>query len=104
MPRGACEICPYPATGIELGQIERYASLAGRRVLEIGCGDGRLTLQLARRAAHVVAIDPDASQIAAARDAAIAKGVRNVEFLREAGEDMQPIGAPFDLAVFSWSL
>jgi 2-polyprenyl-3-methyl-5-hydroxy-6-metoxy-1,4-benzoquinol methylase len=102
MPQGVCEVCPYPAPGIEIRQIERFMPLANRRVLEIGCGDGRLTLQLARRAAHVLAIEPDASQIAAAKAAAM--GIPNVEFLRMRGEDVRPAGAPFDLAVFSWSL
>jgi 16S rRNA A1518/A1519 N6-dimethyltransferase RsmA/KsgA/DIM1 with predicted DNA glycosylase/AP lyase activity len=39
-------------------------SFASRRVLEIGCGDGRLTRRYAREAASVVAIDPDAVAIA----------------------------------------
>ena len=33
-------------------------SFAGLRVLEIGCGDGRLTQRYAARAGSVIAIDP----------------------------------------------
>src|SRR6266545_993739 len=35
-----------------------FVDLDGRRVLEIGCGDGRLTCQCADRAARVTAIEP----------------------------------------------
>ena len=38
--------------------------LSSRRVLEIGCGDGRLTWRYADRAAHVTAIDPFEGSIA----------------------------------------
>jgi len=33
--------------------------LRGRRVLEVGCGEGRLTCRYADRAGSVLAIDPD---------------------------------------------
>ena len=39
-------------------------SFASRRVLEIGCGNGRLTKRYARDAGSIVAIDPDANAIA----------------------------------------
>jgi len=54
----------------------------GMRVLDVGCGPGTITLDLARRVApgSVVGIDPAADVVeAAARDAA-AQGVENVRF------------------------
>src|SRR5262245_42393866 len=39
----------------------------GKRVLEIGCGDGRLTLRLAGLGARVDALDPDGGLVRAAR-------------------------------------
>ena len=95
---------PYPAPGIELRLIERFVRLRGRRLLEIGCGDGRLTMQLARRAASLVAIDPDREALADAQAAAPNEGIRNVQFVHGSGEAVRRIGAPFDVAVFSWSL
>ena len=78
-------------------------SLAGKRVLEIGCGDGRLTWLYANQVAHVVALDPNADDIALA--------IRNCPpHLRErvgfrAGT-IQEFESPekFDLALLSWSL
>jgi len=85
-------------------QIERYARLRGRRVLEIGCGDGRLTVQLARRASFVFAIDPDPTAIADARRVAAAGQLRNVRLEVGFGEEVRTRGAPFDVGIFSWSL
>jgi protein-L-isoaspartate O-methyltransferase len=98
------EINPYPAPGIEVRLIQRFVPLGRRRVLEIGCGDGRLTMQLARVAASVVAIDPDREALADARAAAAQQGIRNVQFVHGSGETVRRVGAPFDVAVFSWSL
>ena len=39
-------------------------SFAGLHVVEVGCGDGRLTRRYASGAASVLAIDPDATAIA----------------------------------------
>ena len=40
------------------------ASFTSRRVLEIGCGTGRLTRRYAHVAGPIIAIDPDADKIA----------------------------------------
>ncbi|MGE0734665.1 MAG: class I SAM-dependent methyltransferase [Alphaproteobacteria bacterium] len=41
-----------------------------RRILDVGCGDGDLAVQLAKRGAHVVGVDGSASMIEAARQRA----------------------------------
>ena len=46
------------------------AGLAGKRVLDVGCGWGRLSLLLAPRAERVVGIDRDAGLIAGRRQPA----------------------------------
>ena len=51
----------------EVRVLRRQVPLAGAHVLEIGCGDGRLTRRIARLARAVVATDPDASLIARAK-------------------------------------
>jgi predicted TPR repeat methyltransferase len=54
--------------------------LADRRVLDLGCSWGRLTLWLAARCAHAVGLDQDTASIEEARRRAEAAGIRNVEF------------------------
>jgi tRNA G46 methylase TrmB len=45
--------------GLETNALfEQAGSFTGLRVLEVGCGDGRLTCRYAGQAASVVAIDP----------------------------------------------
>ena len=94
----------YPPPGMEVRLIQRFVNIKGRRVLEIGCGDGRLTRQYAPLASSVVAVEPDLAKIRVARRAAAADGVTNVSFRVGAAERLPPSGGPFDIALFSWSL
>jgi len=61
--------------------------LAGRTVLDVGTGRGRLALVLAPRCGRVVGIDRDEAALAEARRAAEAAGVRNAEFVAVDAED-----------------
>jgi ubiquinone/menaquinone biosynthesis C-methylase UbiE len=89
---------------MEVRLIERYVGLKGRRILEIGCGDGRLTRQYAPLASHVVAIEPDSAQIALARRLAASEGINNVSFHVGSAERLRLRGPKFEVALFSWSL
>ena len=75
--------------------------LKGAEVLEIGCGDGRLTRRYAALASRVLAIDPHAGRIDAARALPAAP---HVEFRRAAAADLAPASPGFDVAVLAWSL
>ena len=54
--------------------------LAGKRVLDVGCGWGRLALALAPIAGHVVGLERDAGLVAEARRRAGVAGLANSEF------------------------
>lgn len=66
--------------GHELAHARRLARFEGANVVEIGCGDGRLTAGYAHVAARVIALDPDAGAIAAARANAACAAAPNVTF------------------------
>ena len=51
--------------GAELAALGKLVDFAGLRVLEVGCGDGRLTWRYAGEAASVLATDPDGAPSAA---------------------------------------
>ena len=74
-------------------------SFTALRVLEIGCGDGRVTRLYAHHAASVVAIDPKAESIEALRAEFPHVDARATSI---AGLDLPPHSV--DVAIFSWSL
>lgn len=98
------ELSAYPGEGFELRLIERFVSLRRKRVLEIGCGDGRLTFQYALRASSVLAIDLDRPSIDDAVFQQRAYGPDNIDFRVSSIERLPAPGAPFDVGLFSWSL
>ena len=76
----------------------------GLRVLELGCGDGRLTFPLARTAASIFAVDPDEERIAAARASLPSSLAAKVELSVAGAAEVEAQEQEFDLALFSWSL
>jgi 2-polyprenyl-3-methyl-5-hydroxy-6-metoxy-1,4-benzoquinol methylase len=78
-------------------------SFAGKRVLEIGCGSGRLTWRYAAQAAHVTGIDPNPDKIERAIQATPDDLHEKVSFFAS-GIDSFLTTEKFDLAIFSWSL
>jgi ubiquinone/menaquinone biosynthesis C-methylase UbiE len=90
---------------LELHNLRALASFAGRRVLEIGAGDGRLAWPLAPEAAQWVALDPDPAEVAvAAADLSSAPSAPPVRLLVADGRALAFADAAFDLALFTWSL
>jgi ubiquinone/menaquinone biosynthesis C-methylase UbiE len=75
----------------------------GKRVLEIGCGNGRLTWRYAEKAAHVTGIDPNSDRIERAVQNTPAHLRGKVNFFAS-GIDTFVTAEKFDLAIFSWSL
>jgi len=83
----------YPAALYE--DLAAFGALGpGARVLEVGCGAGQATGDLAARAGAVVALDPGARLIEAARGRTLAA---NVEFVVGAFEDYAAPDGSFDL-------
>jgi 2-polyprenyl-6-hydroxyphenyl methylase / 3-demethylubiquinone-9 3-methyltransferase len=73
---------------LRLDWIDALAPLAGKCVLDVGCGGGILSESMARRAAQVTGIDLGARQLGVARLHALETGVDNVDYLEIAAEDL----------------
>ena len=90
--------------GAHLAALRRLTDFRGAHVLEMGCGEGRLTQGLAEQAAYVLAFDPDAEDIEKGREALPAELADRVSFLVASAEQIEIAPGSFDLVVFSWSL
>jgi len=90
--------------GAHLGALRRLGDFRGRRVLELGCGDGRLTVGIAAEAASVLAFDPDAEAVERAPRSLPAELADRVVYQAASGKEIEIAPGSFDLVVFSWSL
>ncbi len=88
----------------DLAVTRRHLRFEGSDVLEVGCGDGRMTLQYAHLARKVLAIDPNPRLIAAAK-AALPRNLRGqVTYRVASGESLPAKDSTFDIVFFTWSL
>jgi len=90
--------------------LQILGDLSGKRVLEIGCGDGRMTGRYAEKAAQVIGIDPDGDKISQAIRTAPPYFQERVSFY---ADDLEGYAAKwqlvnpeegFDLVILAWSL
>jgi SAM-dependent methyltransferase len=81
----------------DMGNVCQGKDPARMRVLEIGCGAGRVTQALARRFGEVHAVDVSGEMVRLAREACA--GLRNVHIYRNNGRDVSVVGGGrFDFA------
>lgn len=81
--------------------LERLDLTQGERVLDAGCGSGRVTELLLERGAEVVAADQSASMVEAARERLKGRARVMQADLAEIELD-EPVDAVFSNAVFHW--
>lgn len=81
--------------------IDRLVPVAGLKVLDVGCGGGDLTRQLAARGAEAVGIEPDPVQAAKNRDAEPMPGLA---FMEAPGQNLPIADGSVDGVIFAYSL
>ena len=96
---------PRAPDHLERALLGLIGPVAGRRVLELGCGSGDLALLLARDGAMLTAVDvsPAMVALARARVARFAPAAR-ADFLTAAAEDTGLPAGSFDVVVGKWIL
>jgi 16S rRNA A1518/A1519 N6-dimethyltransferase RsmA/KsgA/DIM1 with predicted DNA glycosylase/AP lyase activity len=90
----------------EIRALLSLADFKDKQVLEIGCGEGRLTRRYASEAGRVVAIEPYRPHFRQAQADMPEALQAKVELLNVTFEDFSAMSQPaaFDLAMLSWSL
>jgi len=90
--------------GFERKYLHRHADFADARVLEIGCGEGRLTWKYASASRVTIGLDPDHDALRVARADSPADLRDHVHFTRASAYHLPLPKDTFDIAVLAWSL
>ncbi len=92
------------AEGIEAKYLHQAINLNNARVLEIGCGDGRLTWLYANLVQRIAGIDPSAEDIAVAlKDCPPALSSR-LSFAQARAETLPFANKSFERVILAWTL
>lgn len=90
--------------GDELKHLRQQADFADTKVLEVGCGDGRLTWQYAESASEVYGVDPDLERLRAANENRPGSLKSTLSLASSNAESLPFARNSFNLAVLAWSL
>lgn len=94
----------FDRDGVETAIIHSLVDFDGMRVLEVGCGDGRLTWRYAAEAAAVVALDVNEKKINEAVNACPVELREKVMFKAADINSFDTGDDSFDAAILSYSL
>jgi len=88
----------------ETKYLHKFADFAGKRVLEVGCGEGRLTWQYARATFTTLGIDADEDALRIANLDRPSDLENKVHFSRADSQYLPFAKETFDIALLAWSL
>jgi ubiquinone/menaquinone biosynthesis C-methylase UbiE len=89
----------------ELRALKEVGTWRDKKVLEVGCGDGRLTLRLATLRPRLIhAIDPSSDLIRLARKKLPAKSSKQIHYKVGSAGKLKYASQSFDIVIFSWVL
>ena len=83
-----------------INKLDSYVRLAGKHILEIGCGYGSRSVNIAENCKHLTAIVPDAGLI----ESAVQERARaNIVYLQAKAESLPFDDNIFDMCIFTLS-
>ena len=88
----------------ETKYLHKFADFTGKRVLEIGCGEGRLTWQYAKETRLTVGIDLDQDALRVATIDRPSDLENKVYFSHAMSEQLPFSKETFDITILAWSL
>lgn len=90
--------------GAESRSLQQFAVFDGARVLEIGCGEGRLVFRCAADTAFTVGIDLSSNYLRTAIERCPPALHQQVAFVQASAMGLPFRDGFFDIALFGWSL
>jgi len=84
--------------------LHQFVDFTGKRVLEVGCGEGRLTWQYAKETRLTMGIDLDQDALRVATIERPSDLKHKVHFSRAMSEQLPFSKETFDIALLAWSL
>jgi ubiquinone/menaquinone biosynthesis C-methylase UbiE len=90
--------------GFEKKILQKYAEFVNKRVLEVGCGEGRLTWKYAGASSLTVGFDPDHDALRIARADSPHDLREHVHFAQASANHIPFSKETFDIAILAWSL
>ncbi len=89
---------------IEGKTLQRLLDMQGKRILEVGCGEGRLTWKYAPASSSTIGFDPDHSALRVARADSPNSLNDKVRFVCASANHIPFFKETFDIAILAWSL
>lgn len=88
----------------EIKYLYKFVDLKDKRVLEVGCGEGRLTWQYADETRLTLAVDLDRDSLRVARVDRPADLENKIQFACADSIHLPFAKEKFDIAILAWSL
>ncbi len=88
----------------EINFLRKFVDLKDKRVLEVGCGEGRLTWQYLNETQTTLAVDLDRDALRVARVDCPSDLVDKVHFVCTDSIWLPFVKEKFDIALLAWSL
>jgi ubiquinone/menaquinone biosynthesis C-methylase UbiE len=90
--------------GLEKKTLHKFVDFTNKHVLEVGCGEGRLTWQYAAAPRLTLGFDPDRDVVRVAQAKTPYNQHRHVHFVQASANHIPVSKGTFDIAILAWSL